>query len=137
MKKFIALFCLILLMSANLIGCDKGTNTPVTSGDQQSAVTSESKDTVSTDDIITGTGTDDGAFNVDENSPASTPQITTSTFTSGPVTSSTASNVNSGNAVSSQPASSQTSSASGETPSVPAKGEFNTENKDYYERIPV
>ena len=106
---------LILLISANLIGCDKGTNTPVTSGDQQSAVTSESKDTVSTDDIITGTGTDDGAFNVEGNAP------------------STVSNVSSGNTSGSN----ETSSASGETPSVPAKGEFDTENNDYYERIPA
>ena len=128
MKKFIALFCLILLMSANLIGCDKGEAAPVTS---------IGKETVSTNAITSGTGTDDGAFNVDENSPASTPQITTSTFTSGPVTSSTASNVNSGNAVSSQPASSQTSSASGETPSVPSKDEFDPDNNDYYEYIPA
>ena len=69
MKKCLALIFATLLLSSTLIGCDKGTNTPVTSGDQQSAVTSESKDTVSTDDIITGTGTDDGAFNVEGNAP--------------------------------------------------------------------
>ena len=133
MKKFIALFCLILLMSANLIGCDKGTNTPVTLGDQQSAVTSESKDTVSTDDIITGTGTDDGAFNVEGNVPVSNPQNTSSTFTSGSVTSSTVSNVSSGNTSGSN----ETSSVSGETSSAPQKGEFDKDNKDYYERIPA